>query len=135
MSANVKCVVTALIVFGVAIAIYMAYASFKKKKESYSDGKVRICLFYATWCHHCEKYLASGVFDKTYQKVAQTNSMIEFEKIDYDENKNLAAKYGVNSFPAIIAVDSNGSKITEFKGDRNNSTVLEKFALSAAANA
>jgi thioredoxin-related protein len=78
--------------------------------------------------------MSSGVFDETYKRVKIAHSNIVFEKIDYEQNKNMANKYGVNSFPSIIAVDSNGKKISEFKGDRNNPQVLERFAAGAASH-
>lgn len=133
MKSSMDCILVAFLVIGIIVALYFAYTKFIVK-EKFTENKVRICLFYAEWCHHCEKYLSSGVFDKTYESVKSSNSNIKFEKIDYDQNKNLASKYGVQSFPSIIAIDSNGKKIGEFEGDRYNKDVLERFALKAVAS-
>lgn len=132
MNSTANCVLVAFLVIGILIALYFAYTKFMVK-EKFTDNAVRVCLFYATWCPHCEKYLESGVFDKAYSNTKSANSNVVFEKIDYEQNKNMAAKYGVNSFPTIIAVDTNGKKISTFKGDRYDADLLERFAMEAVA--
>ena len=126
-----KCILVSFLVVALFFALYVAYEKMHKK-EGFAGDKVKVCLFYATWCGHCEKYLDSKVFDATYSQVKSKDSQIVFEKIDYDQNKNLASKYDVNSFPTIVAIDGNGKKIDTFKGDRYNKEALEQFALRAA---
>jgi hypothetical protein len=128
-------VIISFLVFGILLALFIASSSILKKEKFEGAPDVRVCLFYATWCPHCVKYMDSKVFDNAYSDIRAKNSNIVFEKIDYEQNKNLAAKYDVNGFPSIIAVDSKGKKISDFKGDRYNQDALEQFALSAMAAA
>lgn len=125
-------ILIAFLVIGIVIALYFAYTKIMSR-EKFSEQTVRICLIYAKWCPHCERYLESGVFDKVALNMSNRSS-IKFEKVDYDQNKNMATKYGVSSFPSIIAIDANEKKISEFKGDRNDTDALERFALEAAGS-
>lgn len=138
MDSSVKFIIAMFLVVVLAFAVYVAYSNMTKKEkftDKDSTPSVRVCLFYATWCHHCEKYLDSGVFDTTYGQIEAKNKNIKFEKIDYDQNKNMANKYDVNSFPTIVAIDGkNGNKIATFDGDRYDKNELTQFALKAASN-
>jgi|UniRef100_A0A6C0BGP7 thiol-disulfide isomerase/thioredoxin len=129
----IKCVFIGLVIFVIAIALTLVVKKYAKKENFTNDGSVKVCLFYATWCGHCERYLASKVFDKTYTSVKGHTNNIVFEKIDYDQNQNLAEKYDINSFPTIIAIDGSGKKIDKFNGDRYDINALEQFAIKAAA--
>ena len=59
---------------------------------------VKIFRFTAEWCNPC-KMLA---------KVLEQEG-IDIPTIDVDKNKELAAKYGIRSIPAIIIEQPNGS--------------------------
>ena len=55
------------IIIVVAVAITMTYKDVTKnlepkKKEAFVDEpkRLKITLFYATWCGHCEKYISSN---------------------------------------------------------------------------
>lgn len=98
------------------------YAAFEGFSNS-SEGP-KVMLFHATWCGHCEKYLASGIFDK-----ASETAGIPFEKYDADKNEELREKYDITSFPTIIGVNKKGDK-SEFTGDRDNTKSLLEFAKS-----
>jgi thiol-disulfide isomerase/thioredoxin len=124
-------VLISILLFSLAIVIYVAYT--RMTKEQFSEGNVRICLFHATWCPHCTKYLDAGTFDNAYSKTREANGNIVFEKIDYDQNKNMANKYDVNSFPTIVAIDAQGNKIEKFQGNRHNVDEVVGFALKAAS--
>lgn len=85
----IKCVFIGLVIFVIAIALILVFKKYAKKENFINDGNVKVCLFYATWCGHCERYLASNVFDKTYTSVKGHTNSIVFEKIDYDQTKTL----------------------------------------------
>ena len=59
---------------------------------------VKLFRFTAHWCNPC-KMLA---------KVLEQEG-IDIPTIDVDENKELAAKYGIRSIPAIVIEQPNGS--------------------------
>lgn len=129
---------TAMFVFVLALlalAAYMAYVDFMKiwkassKKEGFSsaDAKLKICLYKATWCRYCTDYIKSHVFEDTYSDVKGRYGEVVFATYDFDENKALAEKYNIQSFPSIIAVDANGNLIDTFDGDRYKKEELIKF--------
>jgi thioredoxin-like negative regulator of GroEL len=131
-----KFIKTALFIFVLVIlatAVYMAYSdimkNMPKKIESFSDDKpkLKICLYKAVWCLHCTRYLKSNVFDDTYADVKGKYNDVVFTTVDFDQNKQLAEKYNVNSFPTIIAVDADGKLIDTFDGDRSKKEELMKF--------
>jgi thiol-disulfide isomerase/thioredoxin len=128
----------ALIIVSIAIITVLSLAvAYKcvssKRKELFQNSPVRICLFYASWCPHCEKYLSHPAkpFDKAGDLASKNLNGVVFEKIDYEQNKNLASKYDVNSFPSIIAISSDGKKISDFEGNRMNPDELVAFAKQA----
>jgi len=118
-----------LVLFLLVILSYALFVSFKYYKEHYQDYALRILLVHATWCSHCERYLSSGTFDQVYNSLKKDDKYqgVVFEKIDYDQHKDIAEKYDINSFPTIIAVDANGKLLDKFSGDRDNKSDLVKF--------
>jgi thiol-disulfide isomerase/thioredoxin len=100
-----------------------------KEPAQPAQPKVRVMLFYATWCPHCERYLETGVYDTFQQKIdADTaiQSSVSFEKFDYDKNSELGDKYGISSFPTIIALDNN-EKVYRFNGSRDSDVDMKEF--------
>jgi thiol-disulfide isomerase/thioredoxin len=128
-----RCILLGVLVFSLALVLYVSYTRMTSQEKFSQDGNVRVCLFHATWCPHCTKYLDSGTFDNAYSKAREANGNVTFEKIDYDQNKNLANKYDINSFPTIIAIDAQGNQIEKFQGNRHNIEEVVDFALKAAA--
>lgn len=113
----------ALLTLLIAISVY--YHLSTVKKEQFKDSDLKVMLFYATWCPHCERYLESGDFDK-FEKQFGSKYNVAFQKYDYDQNKTLGDKYNISGFPSIIAEDKSG-KIYKFEGDRNSESDMEKF--------
>ena len=130
MSKQLRNAIVILLLVSVCYVLYVKLSD-PKFFEKFSDSpKVTIILFFASWCGHCEAYLSSNVFMNTYDKL-QNKSDIKFVNYDYDKHKDLGNKYGVNSFPTIVAIDGNGNKISDFAGDRNSSSDLTNFANQA----
>ena len=101
----------------------------KESSKTPEQPKIRVMLFYATWCPHCERYLATGVFDTFQQTIDADQSIttkVSFEKYDYDKNQELGDKYGISSFPTIIAVDKD-EKVYRFNGSRDSADDMKKF--------
>jgi protein disulfide-isomerase A6 len=124
------------VIIVVVYAIVMAYNDVvkyipqeKKKVEKFDEPKLKIALFYAEWCGHCSKYIKAGTFMDTYDKLKQQKKFdkVVFVQFDFDKNKELGNKYGVSSFPTIVAISSSGDLVGEFAGDRNDPEALIKF--------
>lgn len=134
---------TVLFVFVLAIlafAVYMSYTDISKamqrRKEAFSsEPKLKICLYKASWCSHCTKFVQSNIFEDVYADVKGKYDDVVFATYDFDENKKLAEKYNINSFPTIIAVDKNGKLLDTFDGDRNKKDELMRFVEKNRANA
>jgi len=125
------------VIIVVAYALVMAYNDVakyipqeKKKVEKFDEPKLKIALFHATWCGHCVQYRKSGTFMDTYDKLKQQKKFdrVVFVEFDFDKNKELGNKYGVSSFPTIVAISSDGDLVGEFAGDRSDPDALIKFA-------
>jgi thiol-disulfide isomerase/thioredoxin len=135
MKAKYAILIVALLVI-TALSLAIAYKCMNSKgRERFEEPKVRICLFYATWCPHCERYLnhPDKPFDKAGEMAQKSLRGVVFEKIDFEQNKNLANKYDVNSFPSIIAISADGKKVGAFEGNRMEPSDLVKFAKQVSA--
>lgn len=134
MKAKYAFIIISLLIVAV-LSLAVAYKCMSSKKERFQNSPTRICLFYATWCPHCEKYLnhPDKPFDRASTLAKKSLTSVVFEKIDYDQNKNLADKYDVNSFPSIIAIGPDGKKIADFEGNRLDPKQLVKFAQKVSA--
>lgn len=100
-----------------------------KGSSSEKKKSVKVLLFYATWCPHCEKYLATGKFDTFDEAVKKDDSIkaqVAFQKIDYDKNQAVGDRYGITAFPTIIAVDDD-EKVYRFQGNREKADDMVKF--------
>jgi thiol-disulfide isomerase/thioredoxin len=131
-----KLLLWAFVIVIVVYAIYMAYKDIAKnipsesrKVEKFQEPALKVCLFYAVWCPHCEHYLDSKVFMSTYDDLKKKSKFdkVVFVQFDFDKNKELADKYSISSFPTIIAISSDGTLVNQFNGDRNSKSDLEDF--------
>lgn len=101
------------------------YAAFERFENSI---KGKLMLFHADWCPHCKEYEKAGTFDKL--STDTRLSHIAFEKIDVDQKADVAAKYGVPSFPTLVLADAKGDKLGVFEGNRNDIDEIIKFVNS-----
>ena len=83
---------------------------------------VKVFRFTAEWCNPC-KMLA---------KVLEQEG-IDIPTIDVDKNKELAAKYGIRSIPAIVIEQANGSfEVISGSSLSNNQKDMLHAALDAS---
>ena len=129
-------------ILAIAIIIYVMYKVYndvsknmpgtvpRAKAESFQQqAKLKICLVYAVWCPHCEKYLDSNVFMSTYDELKKQPKYekVTFVQIDHEKNKSFAEKYGISGFPSIVALSADGELLSQFNGDRNKKADLIDF--------
>lgn len=136
----------ALVALALAIVAFVMITK-DKKKEKFSEVEtvpkaasakskqhmLKVMLFYATWCPHCERYLQTQKFDGFADAVKQDTSIkanVTFEKVDYDKNQTLGDRYGISAFPTIIAVDDD-EKVYRFNGDRSKDSHMVQFVKAA----
>jgi thiol-disulfide isomerase/thioredoxin len=123
---------TIILAFLAVVLLYALLVTFKQikgnmPKESFEEPKLRICLFKAEWCGHCQKYVKSHVFEDTYASIKDDYPGVVFVTYDFDQNKKLAEQWNVNSFPSILAVGKDGKLLDTFEGDRYSPEDLVKF--------
>lgn len=63
--------------------------------ETVKDGIVLID-FWAQWCGPCRQ------FAPVYEQSAQTHDDITFAKVDTEDQRELAARYGITSIPTLV---------------------------------
>ena len=79
---------------------------------------VKVLKFGASWCNACVQ--ADRFLDRT-----EDTRTIQIDKIDVEENEELAIKYGIKNLPTFIAVKPNGDIVGKFIGF--DKTKLEAF--------
>ena len=85
------------------------------------EGKT-LAFFYAPWCGHCQK--AEPEWEKAEK---MNNTDVKLVKINCDENKELAEKYGIQGFPTFYFLPhglNNPKDRVEYKGDRTGEALL-----------
>lgn len=65
--------------------------------------------FYADWCGPCKKQ------EPILEDLEEKHPDVEFEKIDVDDNPDVAQDYGVRSVPTIV-IEENGEIKEKFIG-------------------
>lgn len=140
MRKTFKVLIWLFIIVVVATAIGMTYKDVmsnlepSRKKENFSNPKqLKITLFYATWCGHCEQYISSKLFDTTFNELKTTGKFdnIIFTKVESDENRAMISKYNIQGFPTIMAISSDGNLVDEFTGNRYDKEALKNFVTSS----
>lgn len=79
---------------------------------------MRYLYFSAPWCGPCRS------FGPIMEQVSQE---IIVEKVNVDEQSDLAIKYGVRNVPTVILVDNTGKEITRHVGIQQKSFLMENY--------
>lgn len=100
----------------------------KKKINQRGGGDNKFMIFHAKWCSHCKNSMddfkkLQGIFGGN-KGITMNNKKIKVELIDVEENKDIASKYGVESFPNLKLVKEDNN-IEEYNGDRSWQHMIE----------
>ena len=79
---------------------------------------MRYLYFSAPWCGPCRMF---GPL------MEQLSKEITVEKINVDENQDLAIKYGVRNVPTVILVDGTGKEFTRHVGVQQKAFLIENY--------
>jgi thioredoxin 1 len=63
---------------------------------------VRLLDFYADWCGPCDAQ------DPILEELAADYGDVEFEKVDVDDNQDVANEYRVQSLPTVVVENDDG---------------------------
>ena len=75
------------------------------------ESMITLMKFEASWCQPCKAY--APIVE---QVVESRTEDVRLEVIDVDENKDLAAKYGVMGVPFTVLKDGDGAVLGAFQG-------------------
>ena len=77
--------------------------------------------FYADWCGPCKVLLP------TVEKLAEEyNGKVEIRKVNVDENRAIAAKFGVRSIPTLVFMKGN-TIVDKVKGGLGETIIRRKL--------
>ncbi len=91
-----------------------------------ATSKLVMIDFAAEWCGPCK------MLDRTTWKdegvISALSEKAVAVKVDVDENRALAAQFGIRSIPTIIFVDADGKEVTRMIGYRDAEGFLKEFS-------
>lgn len=138
MSKNFKFVIPILICVGISLFVYGKYVRPAPKKSSVhlawgSDLKAAIAKaavsgkpimvdFNAVWCGPCQEY-KEHVFDT--QEFGDEARKFELVDVDVDQDRAVAASYGVDPIPDIWFLNSKGQPLSHVIGYDGSDLVLD----------
>ena len=76
--------------------------------------------FFATWCGPCR--IQTPILEELEKKMGD---LVEFRKVDVDQNVDLAEKYGIQVVPTLI-IEKDGKVVRTMEGVTDAAT-LEKL--------
>ena len=88
-------------------------------KEGFK-GRKSLLLLHMEGCGHCEKLMPE--WDKF---TKMNNTSITTKAVEKDDDRALVKRYGVEGFPTILLLDSNGKKLDTYNGPRNAQGLLD----------
>jgi thioredoxin 1 len=94
------------------------------EKEVLKSEKPVLVDFWAAWCGPCQ--MMGPIIDELAEKV---KDKYKVGKLNVDENRETASKYGVMSIPTLI-IFKDGKNVKQFIGVQNKESLqeeLEKF--------
>ena len=74
--------------------------------------------FSAAWCGPCK------AFGPIMERIGQT---IPVQKIDVDQNQDLAMQYSVRSIPTVVLVDNTGKEYARQVGVQQEQMLVEQY--------
>jgi thioredoxin 1 len=74
--------------------------------------------FSAPWCGPCRQY------GPVMERVGQT---VPVQKVNVDENQQLAMEYSVRSVPTVILIDESGKEFARHVGVKDGQLLVEQY--------
>ncbi|MDP5139121.1 MAG: thioredoxin family protein, partial [Spirosomaceae bacterium] len=100
-------------------------------REARKQDKTVVLDFWAEWCAPCKKMDNETFSDFELAKVLNEKFLVYKVNIDTFDGMEIANRFGVESFPTIITLDSKGKYIDEFKGFFPANNLREKLSKPA----
>ncbi len=107
------------------------YSMEEAQRMALSTNRFIVVDFWASWCGPCKK-MDVDAWAAPQVKELMSTGFVSL-KINIDDERALAEKYGVKAIPFVMIIDANGKVVSSFDGYRNASGVIkeiERFAVS-----
>ena len=113
--------------------VYFRKGTFKEVLAQAAKEKKYVFMdVYTTWCGPC-KYMSNVVFP---QKAVGDYFNKNFVNVKFDAEKgegiNIAAKYGVSSYPTFLILDSNGKEVARLIGSDTPEGIIKRVSEAVA---
>ena len=95
---------------GKKVVISKQFDKGKTLEKAKATGKPVVVFFYTDWCHFCQS------FAPTYNKISKDskikkNVAVAYVNCEKPENQALIQEYGVQGFPTVYVIKTNGEKV------------------------
>ena len=95
---------------GKKVVISQQYDKGKTLEKAKATGKPMVVFFYTDWCGFCQRF--APVFDKiTRNRDVKSKLAIAYVNCEQEENHKLMQEYGVEGFPTVYVIKTNGEKV------------------------
>ena len=88
--------------------------------KTVQDNDVTLVDFWAPWCGPCKQ------MTPIVETLSEEMDDVTVGKVNVDENKDLAQKYGVMSIPTFI-IFKDGEKVEQFSGSMSKDDLQDKL--------
>ena len=118
-----KILFVVFIIVGLLFIYMIFFAKKDQKKKEHMGSKIINCN--VSWCGHCQKFKPTW---KDFEKeMASNGSNVEVVDLQCDlneENEQKCKDLGVEGFPTVLLIDSNGTK-KEYRGPRTIESLID----------
>lgn len=91
-------------------------------KKNKINGSPGMLLIYANWCGHCVRF--KPTFNKIHNKIGTDFTMASIEHGDFEKDSEFIKLLNFRGYPSIKFFDQQGNIIGDYKGDRDESAIL-----------
>ncbi len=93
-------------------------------KKSGATGKIVFFMGFTTWCPHCKKMKESVFTDSGVANYYNAHFICVMQDMESGEGPTLSKRFGVQSYPTFVFLDSTGQRLFQVAGELDVSTMM-----------